>query len=180
MIDASWGRGLLNFVQLQAGWFACVLGAAHGQPWLGPAVVTGLVVLHLLSSSLPGRDLLMILALGLVGTALDSAQGALGLLTFRGAMASWIAPAWITALWLHFGTALPPLAGLLRGRPLLAMALGAVAGPLAYSGGARLGAAELHPLFWPSLLSTGLVWAAVLPLAVRLFGSFHETAQRDA
>jgi hypothetical protein len=29
-------RLLVNFVAFQLGWFACVLGAAQGLPWLGP------------------------------------------------------------------------------------------------------------------------------------------------
>jgi hypothetical protein len=32
-------RAVLSFAFMQVGWFACVLGAARGYPWLGPAVV---------------------------------------------------------------------------------------------------------------------------------------------
>ena len=31
-------RVAYNFVASEAGWFACVLGAAHGKPWIGPLV----------------------------------------------------------------------------------------------------------------------------------------------
>ncbi len=36
-------RLLLNFAAFQIGWFACVLGAANGFPWLGPVVVAAVV-----------------------------------------------------------------------------------------------------------------------------------------
>ena len=36
-----------NFLIFQAGWFATVLGAANGAPWLGPIAVLVAVVLHL-------------------------------------------------------------------------------------------------------------------------------------
>ncbi len=40
-------RTLVNFVAFQAGWFACVLSAANGRPWLGVLVVGLIVALHL-------------------------------------------------------------------------------------------------------------------------------------
>ena len=39
-------RGVLSFAAMQLGWFACVVGAAHGHPWLGPAVVLATLALH--------------------------------------------------------------------------------------------------------------------------------------
>ena len=39
-------RFWLNVVALNVGWFACVLGAANGVHWIGPATVALLIVLH--------------------------------------------------------------------------------------------------------------------------------------
>jgi hypothetical protein len=35
-----------NFVAFQTGWFACVLGAANGMPWLGVIVAVLVVGWH--------------------------------------------------------------------------------------------------------------------------------------
>ena len=40
-------RLFINFLAFQLGWFASVLGAAHGLPWAGPVVVAMVVMLHL-------------------------------------------------------------------------------------------------------------------------------------
>ncbi len=55
-------RGLLTFLALQIGWFACVLGGARGNVWIGPLVVAvlGLIlVVRLLVTAtgyVPGVD----------------------------------------------------------------------------------------------------------------------------
>ncbi len=53
------------------------------------------------------------------------------------------APLWVLALWVLLGTTLDVSLRWLRGRWWLAALLGAVTGPLAYLGGARLGALQL-------------------------------------
>ena len=181
---------------VQLGWWACVLGAARGQFLLGPAVVAVLLAVQTLGLPAAARRRAWrgMLLLGAAGTAIDSLHGALGVLDFRGAAAGWLgvfcaatdsqhgglgqgaspqaevlgalAPLWITALWCQFATVLPAFAPL-RTRPLVAGLLGAVGGPLAYAGGARLGAAGLHPEPWISLLVIGAVWAVAFPVMLR-------------
>jgi hypothetical protein len=41
---------LLTFLSLQAGWFACVLGAAAGRPLVGVLVVSLVAAAHLVRS----------------------------------------------------------------------------------------------------------------------------------
>jgi hypothetical protein len=168
--------GIFAFLLLQLGWVACVGGAARGWFWIGPGVVTLLVAAHFAFPAFFGadprqwrRDLELIVVLALVGTAVDSAQGCLGLLRFEGALHPCLAPLWIVALWLHFGTAVRTTFAALRGKPWLSACLGAVGGPLAYAAGVRLGAAELHPQWpWLSLVVIGGIWAALLPLTLGL------------
>ncbi len=160
---------LFDAVLVQLGWWACVLAAARGYSLLGPAVVAALIFLQ--TWGLPNTERRQawrnILVLGAAGTAIDSLQGGFGVLGFRGAAGGWLAPLWITALWCQFATALPALAPL-RSRPVVAGLFGAVGGPLAYAGGARLGAASLHPEPWISMLIIGMIWAAALPAMLRL------------
>lgn len=159
---------------VQLGWWACVLGTAYGYPLMGPAVIAVLLVTQTWGLPAASRRLAwrQIFLLGAAGTALDSLQAALGVLTFRGAVAAWLAPPWITALWCHFATVLPAFA-FLRSRPVVAGLLGALGGPLAYAGGVRLGAAGFLPNPWVSLVMIGAVWAVAFP--VMLF-----TFQREA
>lgn len=152
------------------GWFACILGAASELYWLGPAVVIVLAGLHCAYSVTWLADLRLMLVLAGVGTALDSAQSILGFLTFYGRPESWpawLAPPWITALWLHFGTLRWPLFRPLARRPGLAAGLGAVAAPLAYWAGARLDAAAFGDPAWRTFIALAVVWAVLLPVAAR-------------
>ncbi|MDE2251246.1 MAG: DUF2878 family protein, partial [Gammaproteobacteria bacterium] len=107
---------------------------------------------------------------GMVGWCWDSALVVLGLIAYRPAPAPAslsLAPLWILALWVLFATALPISLRWLRGRWWQACLLGALAAPLAYFGGARLGALQLvRP--WPALLAQAAGWALLLPLLVDL------------
>ena len=167
---------ILSFLLLQVGWVACVGGAARGWFFVGPLAVAALLVAYFAFPAFFGtrreewrQDLTMIVALGLIGTAVDSIQSCLGLLTFEGAFHSCLCPLWITALWLHFGTAVRTSFAALATRPWIAALIGALGGPLAYSAGARLGAAALHPQWpWLSLLVIAVVWGMMLPGALAL------------
>ena len=64
---------LVNFVLFQIGWFACVLGAAHGMPSLGVAVATAVVAYHLLRASRARPELVLILVAAAIGFIVDSA-----------------------------------------------------------------------------------------------------------
>lgn len=158
-------EGFITFVVLQVGWFSSVVGAARGFYWLGPSVVGVLCVLHLGYSYSWAEDLKLMVALALFGTLADSLQSALGLLNFQGSWWSWLCPLWISLLWLHFGTLRQSFFRLFRGRLALAALLGALAGPLSYWAGARLGAVTFHPNPWWTVLSVALVWGTVLPAA---------------
>lgn len=158
--------GWAIFLLMQLGWFACVLGAARGHFWLGPLTVLALLALHLHFSRERLLELELIVAMGVVGVTIDSTLMCLELLEFRGALMSCVAPPWIAALWLHFGTGRHSLLRALRDRLALAFAVGILAGPLAYGAGVRLGAASFHPETWRSVLALAFAWGAVLPFAV--------------
>ena len=156
---------LLNFALYQIGWFCCVLGAAGGRPWQGAAVAGALMLVHL--ALLPRRtgELKLLLAAGLLGGVVDSLQSCAGLVVFgSGHWLGCLAPAWIVILWMQFATLLRFSLSFLLGRYALGATLGAVGGPLAFWGGARLGAARFPPPASRSLIVLGLVWGAALPV----------------
>ena len=153
---------LVNAALFYAGWFACVLGAAYGWPAIGPAFAAGVILLHLTTTRDRNREALLVLAVGSLGIFADSTQALLGVFSFPiGSFHSWLCPPWLAAIWMLFATTLNAAMGWLRGRYLIAAALGAVGGPLSYAYGARVGA--IHFESEHTLLILALVWAVVMP-----------------
>ncbi len=163
---------LINLVLYQAGWFACVLGAARGHPWIGGAAALSLVAVHALLARERARELRLLVAASLIGAVLDSLQVLLGTLRFEtGQPVPWLMPPWILVMWAQFATLLRFSLGWLLGRAGLAALLGAAGGPVAFLAGERLGAVRLHPETWPSLLSLAAAWAIAMALLTRLAGT---------
>jgi hypothetical protein len=162
-------RLLINLVAFQAGWFACVLGAANGRYLLGPAVVAAGVALHLALSEDRRGQALLLAAAAVLGLLVETALSAIGATApARDAIPSPLPPLWLIALWPNFGAALPVSLRFLRGKTALSAVLGAVAGPGAYYGGARLGALSFPGGDGFGLALLAVVWAASVPLLVRL------------
>lgn len=160
-------RHLPNFLALQVGWFACVLGAAQGREWLGPLVALGLIAAHLTRHGAPARQAQFLTAMTLLGTAIDSAQMAAGWIRYEGwSPLGFLAPPWIAVLWPLFASTFRASLDWLRPRRVLAAVFGGLGGPLSYLGAERLGALEILPDRSMSLLALALVWGAALPLAL--------------
>ncbi len=159
-------RRVLSLAAMQLGWFACVLGAAHGHAWVGPAFVSSMLVLHVGSRPRAARDgeialLAAATALGLiVDASLLSAQ-VMAVADTR------LPPAWLLVLWPNVAAATAPggSLGALAGRPLLGAIAGAVAAPFAYGAGARLGALTVDHT---RLFLVGVAWSGVMPILFAL------------
>ena len=159
---------IINFIAFQMGWFACVLGAANGMPLLGPVIVAGVIALHLAQASDSKPEIGLMICAALIGIVYDSLLVYSGLLSYpNGTLVAGTAPYWIVALWILFATTLNVSLRWLRGNVLLAGVLGAIAGPLSYLAGNRLGAVELaQPVYAVTALAVG--WALFMPLLMRL------------
>lgn len=157
-----------NLLWTQGAWFAVVLSAAHGQPAWGLPAALMVVAWHLRLAPRPQSEAALIALVALLGTAADALVLRQDVVAYAsGQWASALAPAWMSTLWAVFGTSLNVTLRWLRGRPWLTILLGAVAGPLAFASGARMGAAELlDPARALWLLS--LEWALMLPILVAL------------
>ena len=157
---------VVNFVLFQLGWFACVLGAANDHPWLGPAAVVAILVIHFLVVSRHRRaEGKLVAVAALFGFALDSAFEATDVLRYEGSVVEWLCPPWIVALWLLFATTFDHSLRWLAGRPWLAAAFGAIGGPLSYGAGARLGALSFGDPTWRTVVITSIAWGALMPAA---------------
>lgn len=144
----------------QVAWFACVAGGNAG------ALAAALVLLPL-QAVWPGRrdrrEWGLVGLFSAVGLAMDLGWQAIGLLDFSGDLLGPL-PFWLAMLWVFFsGTLLRSLA-FLQQRLLLAALLGAVAGPLSYWIGMRLGAATSVNAPLQVALAMAPAWALLLPL----------------
>ena len=159
---------LINFVAFQLGWFSSVLGAANGMPWLGPLVFVGVLYLHLRQAARPDLELGLVVACGIIGTWFDSVLVSTGWVAYpNGQFSSIMAPYWIITMWMLFATTLNRSMGWLKGRNLLAVVLGAIAGPASYYAGQKLGGIEFtQPMYALAALAIG--WGAAMPLLMAL------------
>jgi hypothetical protein len=159
---------LINFVSFQLGWFACVLGGAYQLPWFGTVLVSIIVGFHLLRADQPLAELYLILFAIAIGSLWDSFLVFQGWLEYpSGTLIANTAPHWILALWAVFATTLNVSLRWLKRRWLVATLSGAIAGPLAYYGGAQLGGVVFtDDLIALTALSLG--WAILMPALIAL------------
>ncbi len=166
---------LVNFLVFQAAWFATVLGAADGLPWIGPVVVLAAAALHLRSSRLPRVEARLLVSAMALGLLVDSLLLSTGWIAYpNGQWIPGLAPYWIVAMWALFATTLNVSMRWMHGRYLLAAAFGAIGGPLSYFAGSRLGAMTFVDST-AALAALALAWALAMPaliwLASRLDGT---------
>ena len=159
---------LINILGFKVGWLSSVVGAAREMPWLGPAVLAAVLVVHLRQAERADLELGLIIACGVIGAWFDSILAATGWVTYpSGQIAPLLAPYWIVTMWMLFATTLNRSMSWLKGRLPLAAAMGAVAGPMSYYAGAKLGGIVfVSPLEATIALSVG--WALIMPVLVVL------------
>ncbi|MBL8861911.1 MAG: DUF2878 domain-containing protein [Planctomycetes bacterium] len=150
---------LYNFAAFQAGWFACVLGAAHGATWLGPAAVALILAVHLgLARARRGEPLLLLASIP-IGLAINTILQTTGAVVAPGPPTG---PLWLLALWPLFASIFNESMSWMRGRYAAGTAFGVVGAPLSYWGGERAGALVLHEraAVWIPLVAA--TWAAAM------------------
>lgn len=152
---------LCNVLIYQAIWFFSVLGGNKG-------AYVGILLLcvHLSLSKVRRADVSMMVLLLLAGFLVDGTLQYVGFFTFT--ESGFPIPFWLMTIWL--GLAITPHHSLawLQKRPLLSMVLGALGGPVAYWGGARLGVATFSWDLLPSLFTLALIWASLWPIVMYL------------
>jgi hypothetical protein len=170
---------LANFLLYQLTWFACVMGAAGGQAWIGVGVGLLVIGLHLRLAHAMATELKIILLTGLIGALWETLLVSQGWVRYAGGGWPGFAPLWIIALWLTFATTFNISLRWLQGRHGLSALLGLIGGPLAWYAGMRMGALELPDPGY-DLLAIGLGWAVLMPvlllLAARMTGPLTSTA----
>ena len=154
-----------NAVAFQACWLAFVAGAGAGLAWPGYAVLAVFAAAQLRFGGRARADLELVAASAALGFAIESALVQSGALHHVHSFDGALAPGWIVGLWAAFGLTLNHSLAFLGARPLAAVLLGLVGGPIAYGVAAsRFGAISFDgtPLFGLALIS--LAWGASVPL----------------
>ena len=153
------------FALFQIVWIVAALGAARGLSWPGISAAAAAVALQ--AASAKGRNgLLSVGAAGALGLLGESGLAVFGQLHYS---APWpfemLAPAWIVALWLAYGTTISATRQAIGSWSLPTQSLlGALLGPLSYIAGEKCGALVLADPRWLSLSATALLWATAFPL----------------
>jgi hypothetical protein len=143
---------LINYLLYQIGWFACVLGAAYARPWLGIALALPLVAAHFWLTTDRAGQIKMAVFATVIGLFVDGTLLGLGVFRFpSGVLVSGLPPLWMSVLWIQFATTFAYCLHWLSGRYALSALLGLFGAPLAFLGGARLGAIEISPARWNPL-----------------------------
>lgn len=160
-------RVALNLVAYQCAWLACVLGMAQQRPLLGLCVAMATVLIHLLAAHAPRRELALVGIAVVLGLVFESGLIASGWVRMKSPLPqAGELPVLMVVLWGVFATTLNVALRPLRQRYVACAALAAVGAPLAYVGGARLGAIEWVEAL-PALLAISIGWAVLLPLLMR-------------
>ncbi|MDD0995826.1 DUF2878 domain-containing protein [Pseudomonas sp. TNT2022 ID1044] len=149
---------LANALLFQLGWFACVMGG--NSLWL--LVALAALVIHLLWISSWGREGRLILAVVVLGTAVDSFLRWLGVFEFKDL--SPLIPLWLMLLWALLATTLRHCLHWSASPMWRASLLGAVGGPLSYYAGGQLAGVRFPFGVLPTLIGLGLLWALLFPL----------------
>lgn len=167
---------IANFVVFQAAWFAAVLGAAHHIPLWGTVCVIAAVAWHLGISARPAQEAKLVGFACLIGFLVESLVAMQGHVTYpSGQPVAWLAPYWMVALWGELAIALNVTMRWMKRRLWLAAVLGAVAGPMAFASGVKLGGAQFVETI-PALITLAIAWAALMPLLVWLSNRFDGVA----
>ena len=160
------GHVIRNLVLFKLGWVACVMLAAAGKPLLATLAVAVVAAIHLVSVPVVVKEALLLMAACLIGLAWESILVGTGILQYPGhAAASALAPHWIVAMWVLFATTINHGLSWVKKHWVVAAVAGLLGGPMAFFGGANLGAVEFSNTL-VSLAVIGAGWAVLLPVLV--------------
>lgn len=156
---------IFNVIGFKLSWIACVLGSVSGYTYLGPAIMVTYVTINTILFGIQRNEILFLLLAALIGTLIDTVKASTGFISYAGGYAdiNWIAPLWITALWLGFAATLHHSLGWLKENALLAFFMGAVFGPLAYIGGSKIGGITLNYSLPVTILFLSILWGSIIP-----------------
>lgn len=159
-----------NLVGYQLVWFCAVIGAGRGLTWPGVVAALAFVAWQLAISDDRRAELRLLAAAVAMGVVLDGVLAFSGWGTYAAAWPSErMAPLWILALWSAFALTINHSMGFLKRSIWLAIAFGAIGGPLSYLGASRgFDALVLAEPDWRAIAWLAVAWGVALPLLAAL------------
>ena len=157
---------LLNAMMFNLSWFAIILTQSA---LLAPVIALVHLLLHFRLLGAGKNELALVVWVTLVGMVLDQLLFLLGVFNLSGQPA--LAPLWLACLWPVFATTLMHAFAMLRGRVVLAIAVGALGGAFSYMAGVRLSAVEFGAPVWGPFI-VGATWAILFPTLLLLATKF--------
>jgi hypothetical protein len=151
-------------------WLACVKEPTLKLDGLGLITVTFSTLIHL--ALFPQRSLLLRTAAwaSVWGLFADAVLMRSGVLVFASPIAGgWLPPVWMVALWWNFGLLCVAALDWLAKSPQWAVLFGVVGGPLAYYGGAAMGAVTFGVPLPYALTAVAVEWG----LTMWVWSRFH-------
>ena len=155
-------KKLLNFIQFQAVWFICILGAAQQWELTALFISLGILIGAVLISENRQHDLYLILIGVCLGFVIDTAMIQLGLMSYATHYWQNVSPVWMSLIWAALVLTLQSSMSWLSHRYLLSAILGAISGPFAYWAGVRMGAGSFND-FHLAIVALSVIWCLVTP-----------------
>lgn len=149
-----------NLIWFQVFWFTAVVGQ-HQTVFL----LVLLLVVHFLLLPQRKQELWLIALCAPLGMIIDSLLSFYAVFEFSH-LSDGLIPLWLAGLWIAFTATLRHGMTFFLSRPYLASVCGAIAGPLSYFAGQRLGAVEFGLPVAATLLLLGAIWALLFPLFI--------------
>lgn len=166
-------RVIVNAVLFNVVWLVCVLGGST----VAVVAVTAALFFHQHFISGDPRELILILAITMLGVAVDSSLIATQVLLSPDN--SVLPPLWLVSLWAIFATTLNHSTRWFQARLPVAFIAGGIAGPLTYITGTRLTDYDVGTP-WPRAVALlAITWAVVFVvcmLAARQLSSRQQQA----
>ena len=155
-------KNIFNIIGFQTGWWACVLGARNGYPYLGPLVMSIFLFIHFSRLDNRNKELSFTVIVGLIGTLVDTMLLQTNIIEYQGVYIDNIAPLWITAMWVGFAATINHSLVWLTNKWIMSFLLGAIFGPLSYFTGIKFEALYFEVSFLTMSVLT-LLWGLVVP-----------------
>ena len=154
------------FLAYKVAWLACVLGGGvYGYPLLAAIPMLIWVVIWIAVQQNKRSLLYTCIFALLYGAMMDSVLVLLGTMRFAPhAETGTPSPLWMMMLWLGFGAIYEKSLGVLKNKKYVLPIIGAIGGPMAYIGGANMGAVEIGRSETEFIILIGIEWALALPL----------------
>jgi hypothetical protein len=163
------GTIFLGLVLYHVGWLACVKEPTLGIGGFGAASVAISTAVHLALFSRRAELLRTAAWASIWGLLADAVLMWTGVLVFASPIAGgWLPPVWIVALWWNFGLLCVAALDWLAKSPLWAVLFGVIGGPLAYYGGAAMGAVTFGVPLPYALAAVAAEWGLTMWLWTRM------------